>query len=69
MPRFSTIRPPSQASRRVLLLLGVLSLFAAAPTATKVPAFYGGYALMAIPAAIFIKRFSYKKDPFWILNY
>ena len=24
-------------------------------------AFYGGYALMAIPAAIFIKRFSYKK--------
>ncbi len=24
-------------------------------------AFYGGYALMAIPAAIFIKKFSYKK--------
>jgi fucose permease len=24
-------------------------------------AFYGGYALMAVPAAIFIKRFSYKK--------
>src|SRR5210317_271082 len=24
-------------------------------------AFYGGYAFMAIPAALFIKRFSYKK--------
>ncbi|GAL67176.1 hypothetical protein [Jejuia pallidilutea] len=36
---------------------------------TSLFAFYGGYTTMAIPAALFVRKYSYKKVFYWGLGF